>query len=54
MQAYRFRGSGHYHQGRNMVAYRQARHRKSREFYIFIKRLQAARRALQEHLRETS
>ena len=34
--AYRFRGSVHYHQGRNMVASRQAWYRRSREFYIFI------------------
>jgi hypothetical protein len=33
---YRFRGSVHYHQGRNMAASRQAWWRWSWEFYIFI------------------
>jgi hypothetical protein len=37
--AYRFRGSGHYHQGRSMTASRQAWHRQSWEFYVFIQRL---------------
>jgi hypothetical protein len=39
--AYRFRGSVHYHQGRNMAASRQPWYKRSREFYIFIWRLLA-------------
>jgi hypothetical protein len=34
--AHRFRGSVHYHQGRNMVASRQTWYRRSRGFNIFI------------------
>jgi len=37
--AYRFRGSVHYHQGRSLVASKQAWCRRSWEFYIFIWRL---------------
>ena len=37
--AYRFRGSVHYHQGGNMAVFRQAWHKQSWEFYIFIQRL---------------
>jgi hypothetical protein len=37
--AYKFRGSVHYHQGRNLAASRQAWCRMSCEFYIFTWRL---------------
>jgi hypothetical protein len=37
--AYRVRGSVHYHQGESMAASRQAWHRRSWEFYVFIQRL---------------
>jgi hypothetical protein len=36
--AYRLRGSVHYHQGGSMAASRQAWHRQSWEFYVFIQR----------------
>jgi hypothetical protein len=35
----RFRGSVHYHQGGSMAVSRQAWHRRSWEFYVFIQRL---------------
>jgi hypothetical protein len=37
--AYRFRGSVHYHQRGSMAVSRQAWHRRSWEFYVFIQRL---------------
>jgi hypothetical protein len=37
--AYRFRGLVHYHQGGSMAVSRQAWHRQSWEFYVFIQRL---------------
>jgi hypothetical protein len=37
--AYRFRGSVLYHRGGSMAASRQACHRQSEEFYVFIHRL---------------